>query len=33
MLNKIGHEPSGGQNVKSQEISVFIMLVLLNKFK
>ena len=26
MLKKIGHEPSGGQIVKSQEISVFIML-------
>ena len=24
--SKIGHEPSGGQIVKSQEISVFIML-------
>ena len=26
MLKKIGHEPSGGQIVKSQKISVFIML-------
>ena len=26
MLKKIGHEPSGGQIVKSQEISVFIIL-------
>ena len=26
VLKKIGHEPSGGQIVKSQEISVFIML-------
>ena len=26
MLRKIGHKPSGGQIVKSQKISVFIML-------
>ena len=26
MLKKIGYEPSGGQIVKSQKISVFIML-------
>ena len=26
LLKKIGHEPSGGQNVKSQEKRVFIML-------
>ena len=26
VLKKIGYEPSGGQIVKSQEISVFIML-------
>ena len=26
VLTKIGHEPSGGQIVKSQEISVLIML-------
>ena len=26
MLKKIGHKPSGGQIVKSQKISVFIML-------
>ena len=26
MLKKIVHEPSGGQIVKSQEISIFIML-------
>ena len=26
VLKKIGHEPSGGQIVKSQEISVFIVL-------
>ena len=32
MLKKIGDEPSGGQIVKSQEISVLIML-LLDKFK
>ena len=33
MLKKIGHEPSGGQIVKSQEISVFYNALLLDKFK
>ena len=33
MLKKIGHEPSGGQIVKSQEISVFKNALLLDKFK
>ena len=32
MLKKIGHEPSEGQIVKSQEISIFNAL-LLDKFK
>ena len=33
MLKKIGHEPSGGQIVKSQEISLFSNALLLDKFK
>ena len=33
MLKKIGHEPSGGQIVKSQEISVINYALLLDKFK
>ena len=33
MLKKIGHEPSGGQIVKSQEISSFYNSLLLDKFK
>ena len=33
VLKKIGHEPSGGQIVKSQEMSVFYNAVLLDKFK
>ena len=35
MLEKIGHEASGGQIVKSQKISVFFLIIalLLDKFK
>ena len=33
MLKKIGNKPSGGQIVKSQEISVFYNALLLDKFK
>ena len=33
MFKKIGHEPSGGQIVKSQEISVFYHALLLDTFK
>ena len=33
MLKKIGHEPSGDQIVKSQEMSVFYHARLLDKFK
>ena len=32
VLKKIGHEQSGGQIVKSQEISIFIMLSCWTKF-
>ena len=31
MLQKVGHKPSGGQFVKSQEISLFYNALLLNK--
>ena len=33
VLKKIGHEQSGGQIVKSQEISVFYNALLLDKFQ
>ena len=33
MLKKIAHEPSGGQIVKSQKMSVFYNALMLDKFK